>query len=132
MLTEFPYNSISVLVSVALVSALISGLLGVVLTLWVTRRREKRATRVETLRRFAGYRYDITGAEFMRTLNEVFVVFNSDAEVMGALRDFHAGIGQPSGQNDKLIRLYKEMCRASEIDYADFNDSFFFKPFSPG
>lgn len=127
-------------ISVAVLTALFSGLVGAMLSVVVYARREDRRFKVETLKRFAANRYHITGPEFSQALNEVAIVFDGHKEVMDALQVFHDRIsekkpGQPidlsehSPANNALVKLYKAMCRAAEVKYEHFNDSFFLRPF---
>jgi hypothetical protein len=114
-----------------LIANLASGLVGAIITTIVYARRETRKLKVDTLKRFAANRYDLKGDEFSRALNEVFVVFNDDAAVMQSLQRFHDSVTSRSADTeDRLIKLYKAMCDATEIKYGDFNDSFFLKPFN--
>ena len=112
-------------VAVAVISTVLSGLLGALVSIIVYGRREQRRFKVDTLKRFAANRYDVKGEEFTRALNEIFVVFNDAPNVMGVLEDFHE-----KTSNEALITLYKAMCRDTKVKYDRFNDSFFLKPFN--
>lgn len=117
----------------ALAISLVSGLAGALFTTWIYARRENRRFRVDTLKRFAANRYDLTGDEFSRALNETFVAFNDARPVMTALAAFHQAVTGGMGEQvvqDRLVALYKAMCAASKIGLHDFNDSFFLKPFN--
>ena len=117
-----------VLITVA--SSLLSGLLGVIVSTIYYRRYEKRKTKIDTLTRFVGNRYDLKGAEFSRALNEVFVVFQDSRDVMSALSRFHEkAVGRQNSEDD-LVRLFKAMCDAVRVKYDQFNDSFFLRPFN--
>ena len=110
---------------------LASGLFGVLISTWIYARRENHRFRVDTLKRFAANRYDHKGDEFSRALNEIFVVFNTYPKVMEALRRFHGAVTSGGGDSeDRLVELYKTMCDACRIDYKQFNDSFFLRPFN--
>ena len=77
-------------------------------------------------------RYDIRGEEFTRALNEVFIIFHDSKPVIDALAEFHNVITtkQTSLSNDKLVKLFKEICKNVNINYTAFNDSFFLQPFN--
>lgn len=112
--------------------SVLSGLLGVLVSVIVYGRRENRRFKIDTLKRFAANRYDLRSAEFSRALNEIFVVFNSSEPVMTALQTYHDTVvaRQDPRMEDDLIRLYKAMCDEVGISYSNFNDSFFLTPFN--
>lgn len=118
---------------VAIAGWLASGLLGALISIIVYGKREKRHFKMDTLKRFAANRYDLRGEEFSRALNEIFVVFNENTQVMRALSAFHERIMARQlggGTDDLLISLYKAMCKDVGVDYEHFNDSFFMTPFN--
>jgi hypothetical protein len=118
---------------IMVVTALMSGLIGALMTQFAITRRELRKFRVDTLKRVAANRYDLKGEEFTRALNEVFIVFNDVPDVMQYLAEFHKSVisRQPSPTiDDTLIKLFKAMCRSAKIHYEQFNDSFFLTPFN--
>lgn len=117
----------------AVLISLVSGLAGALLTVVVLARREHRRSRVETLKRFAANRYDVTGDDFTRVINETFVAFNDSPPVMAALAEFHrAAVGNAGEQTiqDRLVALFKTMCASSGVRLHAFNDSFFLTPFN--
>jgi len=115
-----------------IVAAIISGVAGVVISTVYYRRYEKLKVKTETAKRLIANRYDLTGEEFTRALNEVFIIFHDSKPVINALAEFHNVITtrQTSLSNDKLVKLFKEICKNVNIDYAAFNDSFFLQPFN--
>ena len=116
-----------------ILTALLSGLAGALLSTAVYVHREKRAFKVNTIKKFAANRYDIVGDDFTKALNEIFIVFNDSEEVMNALSDFHRIVTTRQGTtqaNDGLVRLYKSMCNNTKVKYERFNDSFFLMPFN--
>ena len=70
-------------------------------------------------------------ARFFEGLNEVMVVFSDSQEVSRALIQFKAALGTTNA-NDRLIDLFKAVCRDVGIDPSAFNDSLFLGPFFPG
>ena len=92
----------------------------------------------DVLRRFAGNRYVMvesglgvqpTGEPFV-ALNEAFVVFAGDSEVIEALETMHAELGRPNRLIDNILTLVKEMAAAADVPIG-LNDSFIERPFVP-
>lgn len=117
-----------------LLSSVISGLIGVIVSILYYKRYEKRQMKYKTLRDIAANRYDILGEEFTKSLNEIFVVYNDSSNVRNALKRFHenriAGTQNNDLANQYLIELFKSMCDNIGIKYGEFTDNFFLRPFS--
>jgi len=71
-----------------------SGLLGVIISTIYYHRHEKYLMKLETLKEFAGNRYDIKGDLFSKALNEIAIVFNQSKEVKNALQAFHDNVSR--------------------------------------
>ena len=77
-----------------IISSLLSGLIGVILSLWYYRRYENRKQKLDTFRRLLGNRFAIAITEgqesnsehsrevFFAALNEIVVVFHDSAAVL--------------------------------------------------
>ena len=117
-------------VLVTIISSLISGIIGVIISTIYYRRYEKRKMKVDTLKRFVGNRYDLKGDEFSRALNEIFVVFHDSQGVMNALSAYHEKVTTGQDSEDRLIRLFKAMCKDLGIRHEQLTDSFFLRPFN--
>ncbi len=119
-------------VLITIISSLISGALGVIISIAYHRRAEKRQQKLNTLKQFVGYRYDLKGEHFTKALNEIFVVFQDSEEVLNKLNKFHEIIvsKQTTLANDKLISLFKEMCKDLSIDPSKYSESLFLKAFN--
>ncbi len=115
-----------------IVLSLVSGIAGSVLTIYFQSRAEKRQLKIDTLRQFVGYRHDLTGEQFTKALNEIFVIFQDSEPVLDRLNDFHEVIvsGQKKTANNKLLSLFKEMCSDLRIDTSKYNDDLFLKSFN--
>ena len=95
--------------------------------------------KVEVLRRFAGNRYVLTegslgvqsNGEPFTALNEAYIVFAKDREVVEALRAMHRELGLPDRLVDNITTLVKKMAEATNTPI-DFNDAFIQRPFTPG
>lgn len=113
--------------------ALITGLIGALVSSWIYIRRDNRMFKVQTLKKFAANRYHLMGDKFTEALNEIFVVFNDSKDVINELENFHEIVvsGRAEGLRKKaLINLFKAMCRDTNIKYRDLDDSFFLTPFN--
>lgn len=106
--------------------------MGAVVSIFYHKKAEKRQTKINTLKQFVGYRYDPKGEHFTKALNEIFVVFQDSKPVLDKLNEFHEIIvsGQKEIANDKLILLFKEMCKNLDIDPSKYSESFFLKAFN--
>lgn len=122
----------SLYITVLILSSLISGVVGVIISIVYYRKNEKRRAKLETLKNFVGYRYHLKGNDFTKTLNEIFVVFQDSRGVLEKLNQFHEIIiSRQSGlADDRLISLFKEMCKDLKIDSGKYSESFFLKPFN--
>ena len=124
-----------------LLIALFSGLVGAVLAQipgnWDRRRMQIRHTKLEGLRKIAGNRAAAAEHPILdqaprcfEGLNEVMVVFSHSKDVSAALNEYKGALRTPNG-NDKLIALFRAICRNAGIDVSAFNDSLFLQPFTP-
>jgi len=113
-----------------IITSVISGIIGVIISTVFYVRHERRKDKLETLRRFMGNRYDLVGDEFSRALNEIFVMFKGSPKVMQALSAYHEKVTGQQGSEDELIKLFKTMCDDVSVSYGEFNDSFFLRPFN--
>ena len=113
--------------------ALATGLFGALVSSWVYVWREKRMFKIQTLKKFAAHRYDVTGDKFSEAINEIFIVFNDSPDVMKALEVVHSNATKKDREknaDDGFVRLFKAMCSDTNTKYDHFNDSFFLKPFN--
>lgn len=117
---------------ITIISSLISGILGVIISIIYHRKTEKVGAKIETLKGFCGYRYNLKGDDFTKTLNEIFIVFQDSKDVLEKLNQFHEIIvsRQTELANDKLISLFKAMCRDLKINPDKYSESFFLKAFN--
>lgn len=117
-------------ISVTIISSLISGLVAVVVSIVWHRRAEARRTKRDSLIRLFANRYDLKGDEFSRALNQDFVVFNECGGVTTALSAFHSEVVAGRPTDDARLRLIKAMRSDATVNFCDFNDPFFLKPFN--
>ena len=118
-----------------LVASLLSGLVAVLVTLFVRARQDQREIKRDVLRRLAGTRYLLTrrgqvlpsGEPFV-ALNEVFVVFADEPDVLNALERLRKDGGESNAEN--IVALIKRMAAAAEVP-VNLDDAFIRNPFTP-
>lgn len=117
---------------ITIISSLISGIAGVVISIVYHKKAEKRQAKLNTLKQFVGYRHDLKSENFTKALNEIFIVFQDSQPVLEKLKNFHETIvsGQKGVANDKLVLLFKEMCKDLNIDPSKYSESLFLKAFN--
>lgn len=108
-------------VGIALIGALAGALAASVMYV----RHEDRRMKIETLRRFFAYRFEITGPEFSAVLNEILLVFSDSKIVIAAVDRFRE---ERSDLN--LIRVYRAMARAARVKHKDVSDVLFLTAFN--
>src|SRR5699024_458206 len=114
---------------IVLLSSLLSGLIGVGISNWYHRKSEIKRTKIRLIEHLLGNRYYILGDAFTEALNKVFIVFHDSKEVKSALKAFHE-ITMSKGKtadlaNQKLLELFKAMCKDVNIDQTPLTDNFF-------
>lgn len=122
-----------------ILAALLSGLIGVVISTCHYRRFERRKLKLDTSRRLLAYRHAgvpgsslTTQGHFFAALNEVFVVFHDTLDVVRVLQMLHVELRRPERLQDNLVSLFKAICGNLHISLEAVNDSFFLHPFVPG
>jgi len=117
-----------------LILSLFSGLLGVGISTWYHQRNEIRRTKLQVLQQLLGNRHNIRGQKFTEALNQVFVIFYDSQDVLIALKAFHEVIiGRQKTTdlaNQKLLDLFKAMCKRLKINPEPLTDNFFLQPFN--
>ena len=116
------------------ISALLTGLLGIWISNEYYRRNEIRRTKRQVLRQLLGNRNDMKGQPFTAALNEVVVVFYDSKDVLIALKAFFEVIvGAQKTQalvDQKLLDLFKAMCKHLHISTEPLTDNFFLHAFN--
>ncbi|MDD5574367.1 MAG: hypothetical protein PHH75_04235, partial [Candidatus Omnitrophica bacterium] len=64
-------------ISIPIISSLISGIWAAIISIFYYRRAEKIKAKIETLKNFCGYRYDLRGGNFTKRLMLKFKFFFS-------------------------------------------------------
>ena len=117
------------------VAALLSGLLAALLTMFVGHWQDQKELKRDVLRRFAGSRYVLTqpglvlpnGEPFV-ALNEAFIVFADEPEVLSALEALRTG--GDDRDSELIVALIKRMAAAADVPVT-LDDAFIVRPMTP-
>ena len=116
---------------------LLSGILAVIISSWQQRRFSVLIIKRDVLRRFVGNRYALTeslmgqsGEPFI-ALNEIFVVYAKDQQVIAALKKMHEELRLSDRLSDNIVTLTKAMAKVAKVPINDLNDEFITRPFTP-
>ncbi|MCY3824885.1 MAG: hypothetical protein OXG62_13580 [Nitrospinae bacterium] len=116
---------------------LLSGIIAVIISGWQQRRFNILMVKRDVLRRFVGNRYALTeslkgqtGEPFI-ALNEIFVVYAKDQQVIAALKKMHEELRVSDRLSDNIVTLTKAMAKAAKVPINDLNDEFITRPFTP-
>ncbi len=125
-------DSTFVWVGVTVVSSLVSGLIGVLVSTLAYRRLERRRVRVDTVRKLLANRFNMKSVAVLQALNEAIVVFHDCPDVVRQLKAFHHVVVTRPGEeaaNDAFVSLLKVLCRRSAITLEGVNDGYLLRPF---
>ena len=125
--------NIEIQILTIIVSSLLSGILGVVISIIYHRKYEKYWAKLETLRNLVGYRSDVRSVEFSKALNEILIVFQDSKEVLEAMENFREKLILNQNNNlanSYLLKLVKAMCKNLKIDINKVNDDNFLQAFN--
>ena len=121
-------------VTTFLISVFLSGLVGVIVSIWYSHWSTKQQVKLRVLQQLLGNRNDIKGQLFTEALNQVFIVFDDSRIVMQELQGFHNVVTSAEKSNEKvnsaLLMLIKAICRDVSINISKIDDNFFLKPFN--
>ena len=118
-----------------LLASIISGLLGVVVTIVYSRFNERRQQKLVVLEKFCANRNHLRGDKFTEAINGIFIAFKNSREVREKLLAFHKTITKnitddTKTANNDLIELFKAMCRDLGINPHEYSEYFFLTPFN--
>lgn len=117
---------------VTLISSLISGLFGVAIASWFFYKIERYKLKLDLARRLFGYRHSIMGEGFSTAMNEVFVVFAGEREVLKNMARLYSAMEAP-GQPDREVifaDFLKAVAKSARLGRANLNDAYFLKTFN--
>jgi hypothetical protein len=117
---------------VTVLSSLISGILGVVVSTWYFYKLERHKLKLDLARRLLGNRFSLSGDEFSRAMNEVIGVFADSPGVLAKLGRMYEAVRVPGKPNAEaaLIDFLKSVCKASGLTQAVLNDDYLLKTFN--
>lgn len=117
---------------VTILSALISGLLGVAVSTWYFYKLERHKLKLDLARRLLGNRYSISGDAFSCAMNEVIAVFADSELVLQRMERLYEAIQIPGKPNINaaLIDFLKAVCIDSGLTQATLNDGYLLKTFN--
>lgn len=113
-------------VALVIITALISGLLATLITIWWQKQAAKRNSKMKIFETLMSYRYMITAKESVHALNSIDVVFYDDKDVRRAYSDFLNETDKKSEMNpniaDKHLKLLEEMAKALNLKNIHWDD----------
>ena len=117
---------------ITIICSLLSGLVGIFISSWFYLNLEKRKFKSDTVKRLLGYRYHLTGEGFTRALNEAFIVFADNREIVKAIEELHITATTPGKPdiNNRLLSLFKAVCKDVKCLPKNINDTYFLKAFN--
>ena len=120
--------------SLIIISSLLSGLIGVIVSNKYYHKNEIRRAKLQVLQQLLGNRHDLKGQSFTEALNKILVVFYDSKEVLFALKEFHETIISSQKTKDiidqKFLDLLKTMCTYLEINIEPLTDNYFLQAFN--
>lgn len=117
---------------ITVVSSLVSGMVGVIVSMWYFYKLERHKQKLDLARRILGNRFSISGDAFSCAMNEVIAVFADSTEVlsgMGRLYEALQAHGKPNAEG-ALIDFLKVICKSSGLSQAVLNDGYLLKTFN--
>lgn len=118
-------------------TALISGLLATMITLWWQKKSEIRKEKMDIFRILMSRRYRIVSEESVSALNAIDIVFYKDKDVRAAYENFQNEADKKPefnpNINDKHLKLLEEMAKAlnlKDIHWDDIKRSYYPKGLS--
>lgn len=117
---------------VTVISSLVSGIVGVVVSTWYFYRLERHKLKLDLARRLLGNRFSVAGDAFSCALNEVIAVFADSDDVLTKWRGLYEALQAPGKPNADaaLIDFLKAVCKASGLTQATLNDAYLLKTFN--
>jgi hypothetical protein len=128
-------NDLVINALLVIVAALISGLVGVIISNRDFKKTEIRRLKIKVLQQMMGSRYEVNGKEFLGALNQVAIVFCDSKEVLTALKvvadDVMTPNRNPQLSNQRLLDLFKARFKNLDINTEPLTDNFFLTAFIP-
>lgn len=120
---------------IVIISSLISGVLGVIISTLYYKKAERRKEKMNLIMQLFGNRYDINGDRFSEALNSIVIVFHDSDDVIKKVKALHdiasANAHNKSEQlNYALIDLFKALVMDVKLGNKELNDSFMLSVFN--
>jgi hypothetical protein len=127
---------------IAILSALLSGLVATWVSIWFRDRYQARQAKLDIFRRLLGHRHVLlpgphdpaTAVAFSEAVNQIFVVFHDTPTVITALKLFWEAISEQASSVDmrnlRLLELFKAMAQHLKISAEPLGDNFFMRAFT--
>lgn len=124
-------------VALVIITALISGLLATIITIWWQHRAQLFARKMRVFETLMAYRYMITAEESVKALNSVDIIFYKDKAVRQAYRDFLSEADKKPELNPniadkhlKLLEMMSKSLKLGEIYWDDIKHTYYPKGLS--
>lgn len=118
-------------VVVTVISSIVSGILGAVLSVWYFYKLERHKLKLDVARRLLGNRFDLKGDAFSCAINEVIVVFADSEDVLSKMAQFHSAVKVAGANADSaLLDFIISVCRASGLAQKTLNDTYIMEAFN--
>lgn len=121
--SDFGWAALSIVVS-----ALVSGLLGVLISNWYYKRNEARRLKLKILQQLMAYRFDFHSVKFVEAMNQLPVVYHESKEVLTAFKAYYEHVrsnGDMKIGHQRLLELFKTMYKHLNINTEPLNDDIF-------
>ena len=120
---------------IVIISSLISGILGVIISTLYYKKAERRKEKMNLIMQLFGNRYDINGDRFSEALNSIVIVFHDSDDVIKKVKALHdiASANAPNKSeqiNYALIDLFKALVMDVKLGNKELNDSFMLSVFN--
>lgn len=123
-------------VLLVIISSLISGVLGVIISTIYYKKAERRKEKINLVKQLLGNRFDLNGDKFSEALNSIVIVFYDSSTVINRLKVFHDLLSDnipnrnPEIIDDALIDLFKALVEDVDLGTKELNDNFFLRAFN--
>ena len=120
---------------IVIISSLISGILGVIISTLYYKKAERRKEKMNLIMQLFGNRYDINGDRFLDALNSIVIVFHDSDDVIKKVKALH-DIASSNNSNKSeqinyaLIDLFKALVIDVKLGNKELNDSFMLNVFN--
>ncbi len=117
---------------VTIISSLLSGIIGILISSWFYYRLERHKLRLDLARRLLGHRHSIQGEGFSTAMNEVVAVFADSKEVLMKMERLYVTLetsGKPNVES-VFTDFIKAVCKESGLNQKTLNDSYLIKTFN--